>query len=392
MLNENGYKRKNYDALLSEMQDKAKELFGEQTNVSQRSVMGILLRIMAWFLSLAWKDNEDVYYSAHKNAATGKNLDRLLPYAGIERNLAQNAEGTIDISGTANYTVPAGFQGSTDTDIFFETIEDIILDGSGYGLGEIRALEPGTKGNVAANTIVNIVNPDANVTSINNPAPTTGGREKETDQELRDRWDISIEGLGKATTPAIRSKLLKIPKVRAATVIENYTESTDSEGRPKKSFQAYVLGGSSQEIGETIFENKPGGIRPYGDIEVDVTDIAEYPHKVYFSRAIEKSVYVNISISTNNAFPVDGDDQVKASIVRYIGGEGESGALFAGLNMGEDVIYSRLFSIIYQVDGLDDVNIELSTDGTNYSSGNLLVDIQEVAQTDYNNLQVSHNV
>jgi len=392
VLNENGYKRKTYDDLLSEMQYKAKELFGEQTNVSQRSVIGILLRIMAWFLSLVWKDNEDVYFSAHKNAATGNNLDRLLPYAGITRNLAQNAEGVIDITGSANYTVPAGFQVATDTDVFFETIEDISLDSSGYGSGEIRALESGTKGNVAAHTIVNIVNPNANVTSINNSSPTTGGREKETDKELRDRWDISIEGLGKATTPSIRSKLLKIPKVRAATVIENYTETADSDGRPKKSFQAYVLGGSNQEIGETIFDNKAGGIRPYGDIEVDVTDIAGYPHKVYFSRAVEKSVYVNVTVTKNNAFPVDGDDQIKAAVVRYVGGEGQSGALFAGLNMGEDVIYSKLFSIIYQVAGLEDVNIELSTDGTNYSAGNLPISIEEVAQTDYDYIQVTHNV
>lgn len=388
MLDKYGYKRKTYDDLLNEMTDRAKQLFGEDANVTERSALGILIRIMAWFLSLAWKDNEDVYYSNNLNTATRNNLDRLLPRYGITRRLETNAEGTIQIKGTPGYTVPAGFLVSTKSGIFFETIEDVLLNENGDGQGAIRAIESGQIGNVAANTITEIVNPDANVESVYNPSPTTGGREKETDQEVRERARLSIEGLGKATLPALQAALLKVDGVRAATVIENYSDEVDSYGTPPRAFQAFVLGGDDQEIGQAIFETKAAGIQPYGDTHVVVTDIAGYTHDVYFSRAQEVPIYIKVNMKKNNAFPADGEDQIKSAIIRFIGGTDMSGSIYAGLNMGDDVIYSKLISVIYQVPGIDDVQLELSKDGINYSVGNISIDRHEVAQTDAEKIEV----
>lgn len=55
MLDKNGFRRKTYDDLLDEMSDKAKELFGDNINLSTRSFIGILVRLYAWFLSLLWQ-------------------------------------------------------------------------------------------------------------------------------------------------------------------------------------------------------------------------------------------------------------------------------------------------------------------------------------------------
>ncbi|MBA2878060.1 putative phage protein gp47/JayE [Anoxybacillus kamchatkensis] len=383
-----GYKRKTYDELLNEMTDRTKQLFGEDANVTERSFLGILIRIMAWFLSLVWKDNEDVYYSANLNTATGNNLDRLLPRYGITRRLATHSEGPIQIRGTPGYIVPAGFLCSTNSGIFFETIEDIVLDENGDGQGTIRCIESGQIGNRAAGTITEIVNPDANVESVYNPLPTTGGREKETDQEVRERAQLSSEGLGKGTLLSLRAALLKVDGVRAATVIENYGDEVDSYGTPPRAFQAFVLGGDDQEIGQAIFETKAAGIQPYGDTHVTVADIAGYTHDIYFSRAQEVSIFTKVTVKKNNAFPADGENQIKSAIIRFIGGTDVSGSIYAGLNMGDDVIHSKLISIVYQVPGVDDVQVELSTDGVNYSATNVSIGIQEVAQTDADKIEV----
>lgn len=390
-LDKNGYKRKTYDELLTEMQVRAKELFGENVNVTGRSVISFLLRIMAWFLSLVWEDNEDVYYSASINSATGTSLDRLLPYGGISRNNEGYAEGPLSISGTANYTLLQGFVVTNETDVFFETIEDVTLDANGSGTVTIRALDPGIIGNVGAGQVTIIVNPDANIESVTNPEEITGGREKETDVEAKDRYDVSVEGLGSATIPSVRANLLKLDGVRAAQVIDNYTMETVN-GQPPKSIQAFVLGGNDQEIAETIFNTKAGGIEPFGTVTQTVTDLGGQVHTVRFSRAEEVFVRIRVTIQKNNAFPADGGDQIRSALVRAIGGEDISGALYAGLSMGDDVVYSRLIAQIYKVEGIDDVQLELSTDGIDYSSGNIAIGLQQVAQTDSDFIEVIANV
>jgi uncharacterized phage protein gp47/JayE len=392
MLNEHGYKRKTYDDLLGEMTDRTKKLFGENANVSERSVLGILIRIMAWFLSLVWKDNEDVYFSSDIDAVTGKNLDRLLPRYGITRNLAEYAIGPINIKGTPNYTVQTGFLVSTQSDIFFETIEDIVLDANGDGQGEVKALELGEIGNVDTGLVTEIVNSNGDVVSVTNPSPTTGGREQETDLEARNRAKTSGEGLGKATVPAIRAALLELPGVRAATVIENDLDVPDQYGTPMRSFQSFVLGGDDLDIGNSIFNTKAGGIRPYGDIEVIVKDIGEHEHKVYFSRATEVKTYMKLTVTKNATFPVDGELQIKKALIQFIGGTDLSGAIYTGLNMGAAVIHSKLISIIYKVNGVEDVELTLSKDGVSYTESNIDIDVFQVAQTDVDSIEVTLNV
>ncbi|WP_406945769.1 baseplate J/gp47 family protein [Halobacillus sp. SY10] len=391
MLDENGYRRKTYDEILDEMQSRARELFGEKINLTKSSPVGLFIMLMAWFLSLVWKDNEDVYHSAHPNQATGVNLDRLLPYSGITRNLAQFAEGDVTLTGTAGYTVEQGFQVTTPSDVFFETTHDITLDDQGEGTARIRALEVGRIGNVSSGEINLVVNPDANIESVVNPSPTSKGREKETDLEVRQRRDISIEGLGAATVPSIRARLLEMPDIRAATVIENY-ENEVVNGQPPHSIQAFVLGGDDQVIAETIFNTKAGGIRPYGETTRLVMDESGQAHTVGFTRAIEIPIYSRITISKSAAFPSDGADRIRRTIVQFIGGEDNSGALYSGLNMGEGVIYSKLIAKVFQVEGVEDLTLEMSKDDTTYVQSNIAIGPEEVAQTDVDYIEVTLNV
>jgi len=217
MLDAKGFKRPTYDEIFAEMQADARAKFGDSVNTSERSVLGLLLRLFAWFLSKAWQAVEDVYNSAFINTSTENNLDRLASNYGLTRNLSSWATGTIKLTGTPGHTEPAGFRVETPTGVVFETVEDITLDESGVGSGEIRALEAGTNGNVPAGTITVVTNPNANVTGCTNPEPTTGGRDKESDPVFRNRieariqnqgtsgnsadylnWALEVEGVGKA--------------------------------------------------------------------------------------------------------------------------------------------------------------------------------------------------
>ncbi|WP_427071040.1 baseplate J/gp47 family protein [Lysinibacillus fusiformis] len=391
-LDKNGFKRKSYSDLVDSMSAKAKEKFGADANTTERSFLGIIIRIMAWFFSLLWQDTEDVYHSAYRKTAEGAQLDMLLPYAGISRNLADFAYGQIHISGTPNHFIESGFLVSTNNDIFFETIYDLTLDSEGKGTAEIVALDVGVIGNVGANTITEIVNPDADVTSVINLLKTSGGQEKETDAEARERADITVDGIGSATTAAIRTNLLKISSIRAAKVIENFKDEVDQYGTPPRSIQAFVLGGDDEEIAKAIHEKKAGGIQPYGTTYVDVLDLSGEIQQIGFTRASKVDIYIKVKVGTNSSFTSDGVDQIQTELIRYIGGTDANNNTYAGLNMGDDVVVARLNARIFNVDGIEDAKLEVSKDGVNYDNSNIVIALQEAAQTHFNDIEVMLNV
>ncbi|SFJ44490.1 Baseplate J-like protein [Paenibacillus sp. UNC496MF] len=252
----------------------------------------------------------------------------------------------------------------------------------------VQAVDAGLLGNVGAGTVTVIVNPDPDLVSVTNTAALTGGREKETDVEYRERWDLSVASGGAATIDSIRSALLRTEGVRAAIVIENYTKTVDAGGRPPSSFEAFVLGGEDAVIGQTILNTKAAGIEPFGSTSVPITDISGQAHVMRFSRAVEKPQHVRVTLTKNSAFPATGNADIASAIVRYIGGEDASGQLYTGLNMGEDVILSRLIAAAYSVSGIDDVTIELSQNGSTWTSGNAAIAPQEVAQTSFSLIEV----
>ena len=392
MLDRNGFKRKTYDDLLTDMSNKAKELFGADANVSERAVLGILLRIMAWFLSLSWQAIEAVYHSGYRKSAEGAQLDKLLPYAGITRNLAEYATGEVMLTGTPGYTEPAGFLVGTEYDVNFETIEDCTLDESGIGFAKVVCTQIGSIGNVGPERITMIVNPNADITAVTNHLKTTGGRDKETDQAARERADITVEGIGNGTVAAIRTALLKISDMRAVRVIENDTMQTDSYNTPGKAVQAFVLGGSDEEIGQAILDSKSGGIQAYGTTYVTVKDDSGTDQRVGFTRAEEVNIHARVVVSTDSTFTANGLDDVKNALVKYIGGTRTDAQVVAGLNMGEKVVYAKALATIFSVTGVTDVDLQISTDGISYDTENINTAIYQVAQIDSANIEVTVNV
>jgi len=71
LLNENGFQRKTYSDIVDEMEDKAKEQFGEDVNTSSRTPLGIIFRIIAWFLAGVWDIAERVYNSGFVSKSEG---------------------------------------------------------------------------------------------------------------------------------------------------------------------------------------------------------------------------------------------------------------------------------------------------------------------------------
>lgn len=197
-----------------------------------------------------------------------------------------------------------------------------------------------------------LIQPITGVT-VTNVDDFVAGRNIETDSELRNRFKNTRLGQGKATLPAIYTAVSSVSGVTSLNVEENYTETTNSNGLPAKSFEVLVSGGSDEDIASVIFNTKPAGIRPHGNTTVEVDDSQGKPQLISFSRPSSAYMHVQVTYSTysEEILPSNADELITAQIVAY----GNS------VGVGTDIIAERFYGSIYSnVAGIGNMTIRLA--------------------------------
>jgi uncharacterized phage protein gp47/JayE len=131
---------------------------------------------------------------------------------------------------------------------------------------------------------------------------------------------------------------------------------TDADGRPPKSFEAVVEGGTDADVAQVIWDSMPSGIESYGNTSVVIQDVEGNNQTIKFSRPVSKYVWVRVKRDLNpeETYPTDGDTQIKNNIVEWS---------LLNLDSGDDVIRQRLSDPIYEVSGISDIEI-----GIDYSN------------------------
>lgn len=388
-----GFDRKTRVEIVDDMKAKAKNLFGNDVNLAINSPLGILIQLFSYPLSLLWLALEKIYNAMSYKTATGQDLDNRAKNIGITRHPAAKATGEVEFTGDEGVNIPEGYILETDSDpaIQFETTEEVTIDSTGTAIAEIVAVEAGSSGNVSANTITEIVNPISGLDSVKNPNPSQGGRNRETDSELRLRYEDSLDRPGGSTANSIRANILERTEASNCLVLENVNniDNANGNGLPAKSFEAVVLGGVNQDIAESIFEKKPAGMEAYGGISNIITDDAGLEKTVAFSRATKVDIYVSADIETNSNYPSGGDNQVIDEIIDYIGGINTEGDSVTGLNIGQDVIRNKIISLVYNIDGVFDVNsLTIGVDSTSLSANNISIGFREVSRSETSFIEV----
>ena len=375
-LSNKGFKRKQYSDIVESMQTRARNLFGENINLSDRSPLGIFIQVIAWSVSLLWQLAEDVYFSGFVGDAEGVSLDRAVRKGGIARRGAERATATQRFTGDAGTIIPSNFLVGTETEIFYETLQSGEIVGTFVDL-PIRALTGGTQSNIPSGNINQIINPLAGLSSTINVTDAEGGRNVETDAELRTRYFLSFAAAGASTIDAIIAALLRTEGVRAANVEE--IENLDNE---IIGFRTIVLGGLPDNVAQTILNYKAWGVKTFGNESgIAIADNGQ-SYTMNFDYATEIPVYANINLTVGGAFPANGSNLIKDKIAEYIGGTDTQGNVYAGLAMGQDIVYAKLIDVIFNVAGVADVVLDISKDNITFNKSNIVVDFDEVAQTD----------
>lgn len=168
------------------------------------------------------------------------------------------------------------------------------------------------------------------------------GKNRETDEALRIRREQSILITATHTLPAIKSKVRQLDNVADVFATENNTETTDSFGTPRQFIWLVVEGGEDLEIATAIYNTVAGGIGTRGNQNITVQDEDGQQYMINFDRPTYVDVDIEIEYVRLEDFPNNGEDLIKDALVtrgnQYL--------------INEDLIYSRLYTPINSVQGV----------------------------------------
>lgn len=216
--------------------------------------------------------------------------------------------------------------------------------------------------------------------SVSNPVAATTGRLTETDEELRERFRNSKFFQSQNIIEGILDALKNVAGVTDAIVYENDTGVVDSLGIPAHSFLPIVLGGLPSDIAQAIWENKPTGIPSIGNTTVQIPDSQGFLHSISYKQPTEIPVYIDMTISSLGTMPGDADAQVKQKLVDYSD---------KNQFIGDDVIYSRLYTPINSVPGFTVNSLTIGTAPSPTGMANITIDYDEVGVITADNITVT---
>jgi len=351
---EDGFVIKTYDAIIEEMKIQARGQFGNDVDLSATSPLMKFIESIALELYRVWEMAESLYYSGFLDTATDVSLDRVVRLLGITRIPAVRSTVTVRFSGSNGTIIPVDTYVGTVDGINFYTTESGTISG-GYVDLACECVIYGDEGNVTSNVITVLVTFISGVTGVNNANPATGGEDVESDSDLRLRASLTLEGVGKATLAAIEAAILAIPGVIKANVYEdtiNHSVEVILKG----------ITPPNQTVDDALDASRAAGIPATWDNPTGI------------------DIYISTTVSCTNP-PSDAADQIEAKLVEHI----------TNLDIGEDVIYSKLYDIIFnEFDWVDDVTVLLlDTVTPPVGTSNITIAYDEEAQTDVTKVVVT---
>jgi Baseplate J-like protein len=229
-----GFELKGIDAILSEHQARAREMFGEDVDLTSGSPLRKILDAASVQAHELWKALEEQYYANFITTAEGSSLDLLGADIGVRRqNLRAQGTAELTLSGGApdrRYTVPEGTILVTGAPpVRVRTREPLVLTGPTETRSvPAEALERGTVGNLAAGRLVGVapgypsafLNLGSATLSAANPQAFSGGEVLESDPDYRTR----LRGFPRTlwTLDRVRRTVLDVEGVRDCRVFDPF--------------------------------------------------------------------------------------------------------------------------------------------------------------------------
>lgn len=164
---------------------------------------------------------------------------------------------------------------------------------------------------------------------------------------------------------------------------------TQSYGRPGKSFEIVVLGGTDADIAQAIWDSKPAGIQSYGNTSETVTDSDNREWPISFTRPTQIPIYVAITLTTdlltaaNPQFQPGSIPTIQQDVVD-IGSEVDIGGLIIGFGS------NGLIGAFNAVPGIESYTMYFGTSASPVTNTNIQLLETQLAEFSVFNVTVSY--
>jgi uncharacterized phage protein gp47/JayE len=285
-----------------------------------------------------------------------------VPYAvfDLSRKEGLRSSGTVvfsrDSADTEVVDIPAGTKVSTETGISFYTTEagEIASAATDSAAVDIQSSEVGTESNVPADTITVVPFPILGVDSVTNANPTTGGQDSETDIEFLQRFREYLLGLGGGSKYGVISAAKGINGVRSASIVEHFPPMDDTYN-----FTLYIDDGAGDASSDLVDEVED---LIEGDGTADNPGVRAPGVQIRYIAPTKVTVNVTATVDLSDTVAeVLVESLVETAITDHIN----------GLNIGDDVIVSRLIETIMNQPGVSDVSVSAPSTNTTISDAQI---------------------
>jgi uncharacterized phage protein gp47/JayE len=199
------------------------------------SVIRSLYESLSYEMALLYEQLDLVYQAGFVDTAEAAHLDRVIAVLGLKRNEPDFAKGVVtferDPGSEEEVVIPIGTLVVTEEDerqdpskkAYLTTEEGRLAVGEEAAEVKIQAEERGKKMTTAAETIVVMPRPVPGIKRVvNKKSIAFLGRDRETDEQLRERAKKALLASGRASATSIENALWGMPGVRDVRQRENF--------------------------------------------------------------------------------------------------------------------------------------------------------------------------
>lgn len=381
------------DAILAEVTQEFKDIFGDDFETDPRTPEGLLIAAETSSRLAVARNNAKLANMINPEQAGGIFFDAIWKLTGGERTPGTRSVVAVTMSGVPATVIPSGTRIQTnDSDpMVFRSVASATIGAGGTVTAVFESEDIGPIP-AASGTLVDIIDAVIGFDTATNPLAATLGALTESDPQSRLRRKTLLAKQATSTLAAVLSQVRSVDNVRDAQGRENPTGSSDVvDGLTidAHSIRIVVLGGDDNDVAEALVRRKTIGGGFSGTETVAFTDpYSGQSYDVKFDRPTELRMLVRYTIRSDSVQAADPTVVLPQAAYDYALGllEGEN-----GLVIGSDVSPFELAGAGAKVAPelvITKVEVALFSGSPSYSTDTYPVSLSEVATIAKNDVSV----
>jgi uncharacterized phage protein gp47/JayE len=289
-------------------------------DLSPTSELGKINRIVARLLAAPWAALKAVHDGNDPNIVRDAQATSLAKITGTSRRGAASSQVDVAVTLERDTTLEAGqhfAHVNGRPDLRWAPMETFTATAAGSYTLRFEAEIPGPT-DTPINSIAVIATPVVGWSGITASGEVTLGRALDDDEDLLVRREQGLAVSGSGGTDQIRADVLALDAAVSCQVFENWTDATDSQGLPAKSFEvvANAMNATDDQIAQAIWNSKPAGIEPVGTSSGTALDALGNPQVMPFSRTTPVEAYATYTVVRLDDYV--GDESFKQTIATLL--------------------------------------------------------------------------